>query len=66
MISNGRGDARADSPGNHRLREEVRQVTRELQELRRQRNRELRGGDWHEARPYEDKIREQERELRQD
>lgn len=66
MISGGRGDASADPPGNHRQREELRQDNRELQELRRQRDRELREGDWREARQYEDKIREQEQELRQD
>lgn len=66
MISSWCGDASANPPGNRRLRDELRQDTRELQELRRQRNRELREGDWREARQYNDKIREQEGEVRQD
>ena len=66
MLSSWLGNASAHPPGNHRLRDELRQDTRELQELRRQRNRELREGDWREARQYNEKIREQEREVRQD
>lgn len=66
MISNGRGDASDNPPSHNRMRDELRQDTRELQDLRRQRNRELREGDWREARQYDQQIREQEREVRQD
>ena len=66
VVSSGRGNANDHPPSNNRMRDELRQDTRELQQLRRQRDRELREGDWREARDYNDKIREQEREVRQD
>ena len=61
----GRASA-ANPPGNHKQREELRRDMAEFQELRRQRNRELREGDRREARIYNEKIREQRREIRDD
>ena len=61
------GRTYADNPpGNHRQREELRRDIQQLQQLRQQRNRELREGDRREARLYNQKIREQRREIRDD
>jgi hypothetical protein len=65
MIPSGR--AYADNPpGNHRQREELRQDERQLEQLRQRRNQELREGDRREAREYNEKIRDQKREIRRD
>ena len=61
-VPTGRSYADDDSPGNR----EQRQDSRDLQQLRRQRDRELREGDTDEAREYNEKIRRQEGEVRQD
>jgi hypothetical protein len=61
-----RGYADDDPPGNQDQREELREDLRDLQRLRRQRDRELREGDIGEAREYNEKIRRQEREVRRD
>jgi hypothetical protein len=53
----------ANPPGNHRQREELRRDQRQLEELRRQRNRELHEGDWREAREYNGKIHDKQREI---
>jgi ketosteroid isomerase-like protein len=50
MIPIGRAYAGGNPPGNHREREELRRDQRQLEDLRRQRNRELRQGDRREAR----------------
>ena len=62
------GSAYADRnpPGNHRQREELRRDQRQLEDLRRQRNRELRQGDRREARKYTEKIRDKRKEIYQD
>ena len=56
-IPTGYSYADADPPGNHEQREELREDLRDLQRLRRQRDRELRQGDFDEAREYNEKIR---------
>jgi uncharacterized protein HemX len=53
-------------PGNHRQREELRRDQRRLEELIQRRNQERREGDRREAREYNEKIRDQKREIRQD
>ena len=53
----------ANPPGNHRQREELRRNQRQLEELRRQHNRELREGDWREAREYNEKIHDKQRKI---
>ena len=65
LIPSGRsyGD---NPPGNHKQREELRRDKRQLEELRQRRNQELREGDRREAREYNEKIRDQKREIRQD
>ena len=62
------GSAYADRnpPGNHRQREELRRDQRQLEDLRRQRNREIRQGDRREAREYNEKIRDKRKEIYQD
>jgi hypothetical protein len=65
LIPSGRSYA-DNPPGNHKEREELRRDQRQLEELRRRRNQELREGDRHEAREYNEKIRDQKREIRQD
>ena len=55
------GSAYAD-----RKREELRRDQRQLEDLRRQRNRELRQGDRREAREYNEKIRDKRKEIYQD
>ena len=62
----GRAYADLDPPGNHRERQELRQDSRQLDRLTVQRNRELREGDFREAREYDEKIRDQRREVRRD
>src|SRR5437773_10703680 len=66
MIQIGHAYAGGNPPGNHRQREELRRDQRELQELRQRRNRELRAGDRREAREYNEKIRDKQRELYRD
>lgn len=55
-----------DPPGNHRQREELRRDRRRLDELRQRRAQERREGDWRSAREYDEKIRDQRREIWQD
>jgi hypothetical protein len=55
-----------DPPGNHRERQELREDSQQLDRLTMQRNRELRQGDFREAREYDEKIRDQRREVRRD
>ena len=64
-IPTGRAFA-ADPPGNRQQRQELREDVQELQRLRRARDREIRQGDYHDAREYNDKIRDQRREVQQD
>jgi len=66
MIPSGRGFADENPPGNHKQREELRRDQQQLERLRQQRDHELREGDKREAREYNDKIRDQKRESRQD
>jgi hypothetical protein len=66
MVPTGRSYADDDPPGNRGQRQELREDSRDLQQLRRQRDRELREGDTDEAREYNEKIRRQEGEVRQD
>ena len=65
-IPSGRGHADVDPPGNHEQREELREDMRDLRQLQRQRDRELRQGDFQDAREYNEKIREQQQEIRRD
>ena len=65
-IPGGRVYADENPPGNHKQRQELRRDQQQLEDLRQQRNRELREGDKHEAREYNEKIRDQKREIRQD
>ena len=53
-------------PGNQRQREELRRDQRQLEDLRRQRHRELREGDRREAREYQEKIRDKKKEIYRD
>jgi hypothetical protein len=56
-----------DNPlGNHREREALRHDQRELQELKDRRHDEIREGDKREAREYQDKIRDKQKEIRND
>lgn len=55
-----------DPPGNHQEREELRDDFRRLERLRQRRDQERREGDWREAREYDEKIRDQQREIWQD
>jgi len=57
---------RYDPPGNRWEREELRDDLRRLDRLRQRRDRERRQGDWREAREYDEKIRDQRREIWQD
>ena len=66
MIPSGRGFADENPPGNHKQREELRRDQQQLERLRPQRDHELREGDKREAREYNEKIRDQQREIRQD
>ena len=66
IIPSGRGYAKDDPPGNHREREELRRDKQQLEELRRRRAQEIRQGDRREAREYNEKIRDTQREIRQD
>ena len=66
MIPIGRAYAGGNPPGNHREREELRRNQRQLEDLRRQRNRELRQGDRREAREYNEKIRDKQKEIYRD
>ena len=66
MIPVGRAYAGPNPPGNHRQREELRRDQRDLDELVRRRNQELREGDRREAREYNEKIRDKQREIRRD
>ena len=65
-IPMGRAYADVNPPGNARQRQELREDLRRLERLRQQRDRELRQGDWREAREYNEKIRDVQREIRQD
>jgi hypothetical protein len=65
LIPTGRGYA-DDPPGNHRQREALRQDQRQLDELRQRRNQERREGDRREAREYNEKIRDKQREIHRD
>ena len=65
-IPMGRADADINPPGNARQRQELREDLRRLERLRQQRDRELRQGDRREAREYNEKIRDVQREIRQD
>jgi uncharacterized protein HemX len=53
-------------PGNHKQREELRHDQRDLEQLRDRRRDELREGDRREAREYQEKIRDKQKEIRQD
>jgi len=53
-------------PGNHRQREELRRDQQQLEQLRQRRYREIREGDKREAREYNEKIRDQQREISRD
>ena len=66
MIPIGRAYAGGNPPGNHREREELRRDQRQLEDLRQQRNRELRQGDRREAREYNEKIRDKQKEIYRD
>ena len=66
MIPSARAYADDNPPGNHKQREELRRDQRQLEELRQRRNQERREGDRGEAREYNEKIRDQKREIRQD
>ena len=65
-IPMGRAYADLDPPGNKRERQELREDVQRLDRLTMQRNRELRQGDFREAREYDEKIRDQRREVRRD
>ena len=65
-IPMGRAYADLDPPGNKRERQELREDVQRLDRLTIQRNRELRQGDFREAREYDEKIRDQRREIRRD
>ena len=65
-IPMGRAYADVDPPGNKRERQELREDVQRLDRLTMQRNRELRQGDFREAREYDEKIRDQRREIRRD
>ena len=66
VIPSVRAYADDNPPGNHRQREELRRDQQQLEQLRQRRNREIREGDKREAREYNEKIRDQQREIRQD
>jgi len=53
-------------PGNHQQREELRRDQQRLEQLRQRRNQERREGDRDDAREYNEKMRDQKREIRQD
>lgn len=65
-IPMGRAFADVNPPGNARQRQELREDVQRLERLRQQRDRELRQGDWRDAREYNEKIRDTQREIRQD
>ena len=57
----------ADDPsGNHEQREELRRDQQHLDELQRRRNQEKREGDKGDVHEYNEKIRDQKREIRND
>jgi hypothetical protein len=64
-IPSGLVDAK-NPPGNQRQRQELRRDQQELEQLRQRRNHELRQGDRREAREYNAKIRDKQKEIRQD
>jgi hypothetical protein len=66
FIPNVRAYADDDPPGNHREREALRRDQQQLKELRQRRNQELREGDRREAREYNDKIRDVQKNIRRD
>ena len=66
VIPSVRAYADDNPPGNHREREELRRDQQQLERLRQRRNQEIRQGDRREAREYNEKIRDQQREIRQD
>ena len=66
IIPSVRAYADPNPPGNHRQREELRRDQQQLEELRQRRNHEIREGDRREAREYNEKIRDQQKEIRQD
>lgn len=55
-----------DPPGSRQEREELRDDLRRLERLRQRRDQERRQGDWREAREYDAKMRDQQREIWQD
>ena len=59
-------DDNDNPPGNHRQREDLRQDRQRLEQLRQRRDQEIREGDKHEAREYNEKIQDQKREIRRD
>ena len=66
LIPSVRAHADNDRPGTAKQRHELREDLQELEQLKRQRDRELRQGDKREAREYNEKIRDQQREIRRD
>ena len=66
LIPSGRVYADDNPPGNHRQREDLRQDRQRLEQLRQRRDQEIREGDKHEAREYNEKIQDQKREIRRD
>jgi hypothetical protein len=66
VIPSVRAYADDNPPGNHRQREELRRDQQQLEQLRQRRNREIREGDKREAREYNEKIRDQQREISRD
>jgi len=65
-IPMGRAYADLNPPGNARQRQELREDLQRLERLRQQRAREVRQRDWRDVREYNEKIRDTQREIRQD
>ena len=65
-IPSGHVYADENPPGNHKQREELRRDQQHLEQLRQQRNRELRQGDRRDAREYNEKLHDKQKEIRQD
>jgi hypothetical protein len=66
MIPSGRSYADNDPPGNHGQRQDLREDLQQLEQLRKRRDHELREGDRREAREYNQKIRNLQKDIHRD
>jgi hypothetical protein len=66
MMPMGHAYADDNPPGNRRQRQELREDLQQLEQLKDRRRQERREGDRREAREYDEKIRDLQREIRRD